>query len=203
MSRVLPILFNMEMVRAILARKKTVTRRAMKPQPILDGFFWRIGGAAWSNNISSLHPMPCHSLYDRMPCHTGDILYVRETWAEWTGGYIYRAWPYPFPQPGCYPTTVWRPSIHMPKEAARIWLKVTDVRVERLQDINEMGGKREGFVNDICLEDGTGKSAVKHFADLWESTIKKEDIDKYGWEVNPWVWVIEFEMCEKPEGSSK
>nr|WP_296484699.1 hypothetical protein [uncultured Acetatifactor sp.] len=203
MSRVLPILFNTEMVQAILDGRKTVTRRVVKPQPIQVGFFWKIGWAAWSNNISSLHLMPGHSLYNRMPCHTGDILYVRETWAEWTGGYIYRAWPYPFPQPGCYPTTVWRPSIHMPKEAARIWLKVTDVRVERLQDINEMGGKREGFVNDICLEDGTGKSAVKHFADLWESTIKKEDIDKYGWEVNPWVWVIEFEMCEKPEGSSK
>ena len=93
----------------------------------------------------------------------------------------------------------WRPSIHMPKEAARIWLKVTDVRVERLQNINEGGARKEGFDNDICLWDGTGKSAAKHFADCWDSTINKASIDLYGWEANPWVWVIEFERCEKPE----
>lgn len=207
MSRVLPILFNTEMVRSILAGRKTVTRRVVKPQPIQVGFFWKIGGAAWSNNISSLHPMPGHSLYNRMPCHTGDILYVRETYCMLPQNtYHYRA-DYETNRDREFSEAVtdvkWCPSIHMPKEATRIWLKVTDVRVERLQDINEMGGKREGFVNDICLEDGTGKSAVKHFVDLWDSTIKKEDIDKYGWEVNPWVWVIEFEMCEKPEGSSK
>lgn len=243
MSRVLPILFNTEMVRAILKDRKTVTRRLVKPQPILDGFFWKIGGAAWSNNISSLHPMPFHSLYNRMPCHTGDILYVRETWrvGAWDIHNQMIAFDY---KDGTFGELVhirdrilferlvdqsreearkskckysgvdfiwrkgespcrWRPSIHMPKEAARIWLKVTDVRVERLQEINELGGRREGFVNDICLEDGTGKSAVKHFADLWDSTIKKADIDKYGWKADPWVWVIEFEMCEKPEGSSK
>ena len=104
----------------------------------------------------------------------------------------------------------WRPSIHMPKEAARAWLKVTDVRVERLQNIT----------NEQILKEGANTEAIKHyikqmpqksedwihvahvieFQQLWDSTIEKADIDKYGWEADPWVWVIEFERCEKPKG---
>lgn len=79
------------------------------------------------------------------------------------------------PETGWNYSWVKRPSIHMPKEAARIWLKVTNVRVERLQEI-----------------------ALKEWKNLWNSTIKKTDLDSYGWEANPWVWVIEFERCEKP-----
>ena len=81
----------------------------------------------------------------------------------------------------------WRPSIHMPKEAARIFLKVKKVRVERLQDIDDDGVVSEGLkIGDP-------------FDELWDSTIKKADIDRYGWKTNPWVWVIEFERCEKTE----
>ena len=121
-----------------------------------------------------------------------------------------------------------RPSIHMPKEAARIWLKVKDVRVERLQDIAEEQALSEGVPDDLdypiskvycprCRGEGligtVGVSlgymevdcpycdtAIKRFKNLWNSTIKKSDLDRYGWDANPWVWVIEFERCEKPEG---
>lgn len=90
----------------------------------------------------------------------------------------------------------WKPSIHMPKKAARIWLKVTDVRLERLQDITEKGATEEGCICDI--EYALGDSAKGHFSDLWNSTVKKSDLKTYGWDANPYVWVIEFERCEKP-----
>ena len=105
--------------------------------------------------------------------------------------------------------TKWKPSIHMPKEAARIWLKVTDVRVERLQEITEDGCIAEGiypsncrgcnatFGCDVCPDEGYDE--VDKFVEVWNSTIKKSDLDRYGWDASPWVWVIEFERCEKPE----
>ena len=147
----------------------------------------------------------------RAPYQPGDIMYVRETWAEWTDGYVYRTWISPFPQAGCYPTTVWHPSIHMPKEAARIWLKVTYVRVERLQDIKNFQAEgielSEGCEEclAVCGECDPDEfpigcdNEIEKFAELWDSAIKKPDIERYGWDANPWVWVIEFERCEKPE----
>lgn len=123
-----------------------------------------------------------------------------------------------------YPSAdTWHPSIHMPKEAARIWLKVTDVRVERLQEIDEDGAWNEGFRFTIpcltrisadghtCDLDGPCTSPIKYCdmtmgelfgRELWNSTIKKSDLDRYGWNANPWVWVIEFELCEKPKGEN-
>ena len=80
----------------------------------------------------------------------------------------------------------WHPSIHMPKEAARLFLRATGVRVERLQDIDDDGVVAEGLkIGDA-------------FDVLWDSTIKPADLPLYGWDANPWVWVIEFERCEKP-----
>ena len=94
-----------------------------------------------------------------------------------------------------------RPSIHMPKEAARIWLKVTDVRVERLQEINGDDALAEGadkyiHANGTLNEDQT----ITSFIGIWNSTIKKSDLDQHGWDANPYVWVISFERCAKPEG---
>ena len=95
--------------------------------------------------------------------------------------------------------TKWKPSIHMPKEAARIWLKVTDVRVERLQDMTSEQISREGVeVEYPHMLNGEEKRYA--FSTLWNSTIKKSDIDRYGWDANPYVWVISFERCEKSEG---
>jgi len=101
----------------------------------------------------------------------------------------------------------------MPKEAARIWLKVTDVRVERLQEITDNECIKEGiypsncrdcndiFGCDVCPDEGYDE--VDKFVEVWNSTIKKSDLNRYGWDANPWVWVISFERCEKPEGVKK
>ena len=89
----------------------------------------------------------------------------------------------------------WRPSIHMPKDAARIFLRVTDVRLGRLQEVGDEQAEKEG-----CFGYRTeGKFVVSptlHFMETWDATIKKGDIDKYGWKANPWVWVIGFEVME-------
>lgn len=97
----------------------------------------------------------------------------------------------------------WHPSIHMPKAAARIWLKVTDVRVERLQAMRLNDFLDEGVVlfpeafND---PDNAYGQAREQFTDIWDATLKSSEHDKYGWEANPWTWVIKFDRCEKPEG---
>ena len=130
------------------------------------------------------------------PDQPGDILYVRETWGTynrnwWEADYfMYRA-DYP-KKASTYMHSdgivcdlpKWRPSIHMPKEAARIFLRVTDVRVERLKEISASQAMDEGFTDWNDLVRG------------WNNTIPKKDLDKYGWDASPWVWVIEFERVE-------
>lgn len=189
------------MVKAILGGRKTVTRRLVKPQPTgevnyIDGY------VTWSED-------GINKMQETSPYKIKDILYVRETWSEWTDGYVYKV---PDNKAGYnYPASYvgkWKPSIHMPKEAARIFLKVKDVRVERLQDITEKDACKEGFhagcTNvtsgpwglDDCPEEWTAR---EEFSELWNSTINKQDIVKYGWDANPWVWVIEFERISKEE----
>ena len=96
----------------------------------------------------------------------------------------------------------WKPSIHMPKDAARIFLKVTNVRVERLKEITYEGCISEGITDDYKTyseeyHDNLARRAYPViFSDLWNSTINKQDLDEYGWEANPYVWVIEFERVE-------
>lgn len=208
--RILPILFNTEMVKAILEGRKTVTRRCVKlPKWIEkqnDGTYTMFAEGTCYEKQRFVDIAP----YLNKPYRPGDILYVRETWSEWTGGYLYKAWHGPFPQPGQYSATKWHPSLHMPKEAARIFLKVKDVRVERLQEMSDDDCEKEGLENfckkchalfsdcDTCLNDGSIK---EDFKELWDSTIKKSELDRYGWDANPWVWVIEFEQCDKPENN--
>lgn len=215
-----PVLFNTEMVRAILDGRKTCTRRLVKPQPdekhtyplgfVTDstekknvGCFG-FGIDEYGGSIQYVKPP-----YGYAP---GDILYVRETWCALPvneAGHM-RGHPiYYYRADGDLRPEGWRgkwhPCIHMPKDAARIWLKVTDVRVERLQEIDEDGAKAEGaidnreFIHSPDNEYDHIHSAREHFAEIWNSTIKKSDIDRYGWNTNPWVWVIEFERCEKPK----
>ena len=196
-----PILFNGEMVREILDGRKTCTRRVIK------------------HNVDAILNSPYHMEHPevedawlikklcRPPYEPGDILYVRETWGEGyaEGTYIYKADDKLAELPTFKKTSkiLYHPSIHMPKEAARIWLKVTDVRVERLQDITDDGAKAEGAnwknCKNVGWEEKMRRTAVERFAEIWDSTIKKSDLDRYGWAANPWVWVIEFERCEKPK----
>lgn len=190
MSRVLPILFNTDMVRAILEGRKNCTRRIVKHdvEAILNSPYCKEHPEVEGKQIISKLCMP--------PYQPGDILYVRETWSEWTGGYIYKAWNEPFLQAGQMSIMKWHPSIHMPKEAARIWLKVTNVGVERLQDITADGIRSEGLTS-MAVHAGDMEIAIKEWELLWNSTIKKSDLDRYGWDANPWVWRIEFERSEE------
>lgn len=142
----------------------------------------------------------------KAPYEPGDILYVRETWCALPvneAGHMRGHSVYYYKADGDLRPEGWRgkwkPSIHMPKEAARIWLKVTDVRVERLQKITSVQICREGVeVEYPFVLNGEEKRYA--FSALWNSTIKKSDIDRFGWNANPYVFVIEFERCEKPEG---
>lgn len=201
-----PILFNTEMVRAILDGRKSCTRRLVKPQPDEKHTF----PLGFVTDSTEKKEVGCFGFgineyggsiqYAKPPYQPGDTLYVRETWMDYAGLTMYKA--------DCdiyrldslnFAGFVWHPSIHMPKGAARIWLKVTDVRVERLQDITSEQISREGVeVEYPHVLNGEEKRYA--FSTLWNSTIKKSDIDTYGWDANPWVWVIEFERCEKPEG---
>lgn len=214
-----PILFNTEMVKAITDGRKTVTRRLVKPQPVKDGRLWRLDGAAWTDNLDSVTPVPCHGLYNKAPFHPGDILYVRETWCRGKVAYgeesdgrdvsfisqcpgendtIPKEWA--IREGVGIDDVVWRPSIHMPKEASRIFLRVTRVRLERLQAITADECLMEGvwplFAGLVGEREAFYKGA---FTKLWDSTVKQADLDTYGWKANPWVWVIRFERCEKPK----
>lgn len=193
-----PILFNTEMVRAILDGRKTVTRRVIKVDCPDD---W------YCENDCRKHPegatVPCYIsrkvgteergvIYPKYD--VDDVLWVRETWnSDWCDHAIYRADGGSAKSAGYTKEPKWRPSIHMPKEAARIFLRVTGVRVERVQEITEAQAQREGIIPaviDGCVE----VSARGRFKATW--------IDIYGmenWQSNPWVWVIEFERCEKPQ----
>lgn len=228
-----PILFNTDMVRAILDGRKTVTRRLIKPQPTYcqrDGFTWK--GVAYGTDLPPTIKGAAYNFRCNAPYQLGDILYVRETWKCWrahryeaTADIMFRAggdgvqiqfangstdsidrfdfdefvnkW---FSHNG-----EWKPSLFMPKEAARLFLRVKDVRVERLQEMNEVDTAKEGIRTDVQtrrLDDPDfieNFGGIELFKDLWNSTIKKSELDRYGWDASPWVWVIEFERCKKPE----
>lgn len=184
-----PILFNTEMVKAIMAGRKTQTRRLIKcndGSPFVPGRM-----DEYSNNKNA----------KGQPYHSGDILWVRETWHKDAGRYMYRAnyaGDEKFYRDGKEVLLCWSPSIHMPKEAARIFLRVKDVRMEQLNDILAHAGEvaKEGIPYSDA---GDIEASGLRFKELWNSTIKPTDLDEYGWNANPWVWVIEFEKVEKPE----
>ena len=223
-----PILFNTDMLRAILDGRKTETRRLIKSQQLIGILPDKCKNGMPEEFLKEKKFMfkPYCDMTDaelikaayNPPYQPGDVLYVRETWSPVfvvPRRYLYKV--------GCEEAEnlpiKWHPSIHMPKEAARIWLKVKDVRVERLQEITEEQTEAEGFQftppclskvseDSYCDLDGPCTNKIKYcdmsagelFGKvLWDSTIKKSDLDRYGWDANPWVWVIKFERCEKPE----
>lgn len=196
-----PILFNTEMVKALLSGIKTCTRRKI-PIDIVDFCDIDHDGELLSYQNSYGDFINPEKLCRYQP---GDILYVRETWHKYTkrigeGAACHLTELYGYKASIANSEDAnepWKPSIHMPKEAARIWLKVTNVRVERLQDIDIDGIRNEGL-SSASVHVGDMSIALKEWALLWNSTIKKSDIDTYGWDVNPYVWAIEFERCEKP-----
>ena len=232
-----PIIFDTESVRAILDGRKTAARQVIKNASPKWTFDCLCDDAAMTVIDRNGNEKPkevdglwatfnAHDEYIEFPMikakyQVGDVLYVRETWCEVPyeyehipidGGHItmpkiaYRA------DSKVDYTGIWRPSIHMPKEAARIFLEITDVRVQRLQDITPADCHKEGVMNKICSEclqeiDCRPQSAaddfcggfeiiIDNFAGFWNSKIPKKDLDKYGWEANPFVFVYEFKRVE-------
>ncbi len=214
-----PILFRTEMVRAILDKRKTVTRRVMKPQPLFYTGRWYV----FADDVCPKEWEDCDDIISTYQYQPGDILYVRETWERFyccncEGDETGQCFNYPpDSHEGCYVyrsshningDARWHPSIHMPREAARIFLRVTDVRVERLWDITEDEARKEGAQPVMVSTDPQDTPnnertwhewfpALPHFIEIWDRTIKPSDCEKYGWASNPWVWVIEFEQISK------
>lgn len=166
-----PILFSTPMVQAILEGRKTMTRRIVKGTPLV-----------WLNDFSPEFVAD----KDNALCpygQVGDVLWVRETWENYQGGYNYKAGKY-----GLLGQK-WKPSIFMPREACRLFLKITDIKAERLQDISRGDCMGEGcpFPNIAKTTD-----PQKWFSELWQSINGEQS-----WKDNPWVWVISFEKTEK------
>lgn len=196
-----PILFNGDMVRALLDGRKTQTRRVIKPQPtVADGRTELRGSRGRSSNV----PTGQEQSFDWMALwEKGDLLWVRETFASRyfdDGDHGYRA---DWNVSTIVPEPKWTPSIHMPRTASRLTLRIKDVRVERVQDISENDALAEGVFTgppdddgwvSLSHKPGGGKYSdgeAKHaFRSLWRSVNKPGR----GWESNPWVWVVEFEV---------
>ncbi len=212
-----PILFNVKMTQAILDNRKGATRRVIKPQPDEKHQFplGFVTSSTDNKNIGSygwgIDEYGGHIQYAKIPYKVGDYLYVRETFGFDKNNYFYKADFSNADLDKIKNITKWLPSIHMPKAAARIFLRVTDVRIERLQDITEEQAIKEGCEGLECSCHGTAYACTDcyntgwleppqvDFIFLWNSTIKKQDIDKYGWDANPWVIVIEFERVKAYE----
>jgi hypothetical protein len=201
-----PILFSTLMVKAILEGRKTQTRRIIKPQPLVhnDVIKMPIPIDEYSKLLGEYTKKGYTQIYTKgvlegmiaplCKYEIGDVLWVRETWAkiqtnEGGDSFVYRA------DDDFYKDNIegwggWKPSLFMPRDACRLFLKIKNIRVERLQDISEEDSVSEGVKkNDWEFEDGECPETYKEgFKFLWESINGEKS-----WEDNPFVWVIEFE----------
>lgn len=203
-----PILFSDEMVRAILEGRKTQTRRVVKPQPEWNGarWVWPIPKRAQRPSCATKAVSASREWHAYLPPNCcpygspGDRLWVRECWCPRGDGQLavekiqrpfYRATDGEgdTKKPASWR---WRPSIHMPRWACRLLLEVTDVRVERVQEIGEEDCYAEGRSLDLEM-DPVSRPAAKWFRDLWDSINAKRG---HSWESDPWVWVVSFRRVE-------
>lgn len=186
MSTERPILFSGPLVRAILDGRKTVTRRLIKPQPPTLG---RPHYCTWEDHFTD----PCDDWVPRQCADPGDVLWVRETWGLAGDAPVYRA-EAPVGREDIVRELLdggrWRPSIHMPRRFARLFLEVTDVRPERLQAITR---------EDILAE-GVGIPALstellrEAWVDIWDGIYGAKP--GQSWADNPWVWRVAFRVRE-------
>ncbi len=201
-----PILFNAEMVNALLAGNKTQTRRVIKPQPSKDMVRMHTGNPS-EETVEALYELAIEAYKQEKPktCPygiPGDRLWVRETWMQGANGSVfYRANLNDI-------VAKWKPSIHMPRKFSRITLEIKDIRVERVQDISSADIVDEGIP---VFFDGPKTAKIrpnpsysiaselivkahrKKFIQLWDSI----NGAKYPWNSNCWVWVIEFEVINE------
>ena len=194
-----PILFSTPMVRAILEGRKTQTRRVMSYQPD-EEYTTVYGPEMYTQTLIDRNgeeqPGPeVFGVYGydwSLKCpygQPGDRLWVRETWLQDGDIYLYKAdfgkgilsdsW-----------NGHWKPSIHMPRKASRLTLEIVNIRAERLQDISEEDARAEGA--GWWQPIGKNKTYILDFGMLWNSINSARG---YGWDVNPWVWVVEFKRA--------
>jgi hypothetical protein len=197
MNKMKPIIFSTPMVVAILEGRKTQTRRVVKAPVLQDvrepnEVYWKNGKVVFNWYGETVGGFEVKPKYQ-----PGDILWVRETWFENEECLLYKASKYEntkeYHGRNGWVQIKWRPSIFMPREAARIFLKVTNVRVERVQEITEDEAIKEGakaYGQNNC----SGTSARIAFAEIWDKTTTEHE-----WRTNPWVWVYEFERISKEE----
>jgi hypothetical protein len=192
------ILFSAPMVNAILEDRKTKTRRVIKIDPDVE---LELYGGAWRYYSTSR----AEYVYVRPRYIAGDVLYVREAFAHEGIFWAYKADVRDDNTVGAqnlaltlaptfYANTLkWKPSIHMPRAAARIFLRVTDVRAERLHYISETDAIYEGVIFGKGERRLTARIA---FMDLWNAINAKRG---YSWDKNPWVWAYTFERISAKE----
>jgi hypothetical protein len=212
-----PILFNTEMVKAILDGRKTVTRRLVKPKYRKDEGGFQVctnkaTGERWVEKCDWDEGSFDNPRYVKPPYQSGDVLYVRETVFQAVGRTLtvsgeterYFVPIFEYLADGNHTKGHWqderqyywmskRPAIHMPKEAARLFLRVTSIRVERLWDITEEQALKEGFYKGMKFSKlgSTAHTARQAFMWWWQ---RQYDNGLYSWASNPWVWVTEFEQ---------
>lgn len=212
-----PILFSTAMVQAILDGRKTQTRRVVKVQPRDDNQRWQLSRMLESTsksdkkNEGKLHWVVMendYSIKEYDPRYfvcpygqPGDILWVRETWAPALGDICYKADYSEETLADEENKGIWKPSIHMPFAAARIFLRIKSVRVERLQDISEADAVAEGttpakiqIVAALFQTTSARRCYRDGFKSIWQSINGAES-----WNANPWVWVVEFERISREE----
>lgn len=193
-----PIIFNGPMVRALLDGRKDQTRRVVKiPDHDRWQHFHRLIEASSAGESVVAEFSPDGFTKGHVSCpygQLGDLLWVRETWGAHDQGFdaaeeasfiVYRADDArPNPQR-------WRPSIHMPRWASRLTLRITDVRVQRVQEISEEDAAAEGVERTHAGGPWGEESLIESFSALWDSIYAKRG---YGWDANPWVWALTFEI---------
>lgn len=198
------LMFKAPLVRSILDGSKTQTRRVVKPQPVAGQGMVNAAYCGdrnlWLRDGSCDETDPTYEW--RCPMgQPGDRIYVRETfchkWCDdrgWLDECWFRATTPDVEHPDGGERSPWKPAIHMPKALARIWLEITSVRAERLQQISEADCRAEGAHGGHGSIPGYAYSATsqEHFQHLWESTGAK-------WADNPWCWVIDFKRIDKPQ----
>ncbi len=185
-----PIIFSGNIVRAILDNRKSQTRRVIKPQPTSEIFWSQLQNGKYYPFTKEKHAYG-NSMMLKSPYgyHKGDKLWVRETWREDAIQYEHRKTQISYKADsqaiinGKPLTFKWKPSIHMPKWASRITLEITDIRVERVQEISALDCRKEGASPEIVI------GVKQEFKTLWNSINEKRG---YGWDKNPYVWVISF-----------
>lgn len=180
------IRLNGEAVSGILEGRKTQMRFALKKQDILGGTMTAAGLLAEvpeSLNIEGEVIKP--------PYEIGDVIGVKETWAELDGEYVYKV---DDAMPAGWHLIAWKSSVHMPKEAVRLYLKVANIRFEKLHDISMLDIAHEGvWLSGTLFPEVT-------FAEMWDGALSETKREKYGWSKNPFVWVVTFERMEGLDG---